>query len=414
VSIRWITPVLGTAPALEVLRQPGDFVIIDVREMVDKSGNRSETVREKIDQGVQSLRQGHRTIVCCDYGISRSNAVAAGILSLYEGIQFVAAVKRVQRATGELEIKSEPLQAVRRALGENVRERLPGSRRRVMVTGASGFIGKTLLPLLESKFDLLTPARDEIDIEAGSTQLSVFLLEHDADCVIHLANPRVYTSNKAFGITLTMLRNVLDACSSVGAKLIYLSGWEVYSAYSGHLYADEKLPLHAKGPYGDAKYFCENLIGKYRDLTDLQCAILRSGPVYGFGSDRPKFIFNFLEKALAGSLLTTHCYANGHPALDLMHVNDLAQAIALALHEDVTGDFNLGTGVLTNTFKIASDIVQMVGSRSEVKSILLDASTASIAMNNDKARKALGWSPSVPIEEGLKSLIKQRIDHARK
>ena len=71
----------------------------------------------KITEGCDSLRAGKKTVVCCDYGISRSNAVAVGILAMHEAIPFEAAVRRVLDATGEKEIKVDPLQAVRRALG---------------------------------------------------------------------------------------------------------------------------------------------------------------------------------------------------------------------------------------------------------------------------------------------------------
>jgi len=53
-SIRWITPHLGTGPALQV-RQEADMNIIDVRDLVDKAGNRSDAVRQKISEGCDSL-----------------------------------------------------------------------------------------------------------------------------------------------------------------------------------------------------------------------------------------------------------------------------------------------------------------------------------------------------------------------
>ena len=114
-SIRWITPLLGTAPASQVCKEP-DMNIVDVRDMVDKAGNRADTVLQKITEGCDSLREGKKTVVCCDYGISRSNAVAAGILARHQSIPFEAAVRQVLEATGEKEIKIGPLNSVRMAL----------------------------------------------------------------------------------------------------------------------------------------------------------------------------------------------------------------------------------------------------------------------------------------------------------
>ena len=115
-TVRWITPLLGTAPALQV-DENRNFAIIDVRDLVDKAGNSADAVLDKINAGCETLRAGKMTVVCCDYGISRSNAVAVGILSVFESISFESAVRRVLDSTGEKEIKVEPLQAVRRALG---------------------------------------------------------------------------------------------------------------------------------------------------------------------------------------------------------------------------------------------------------------------------------------------------------
>jgi UDP-glucuronate decarboxylase len=114
-TIRWITPILGTAAAAEIRDLP-DIQVIDVRDLVDKAGNRPDAIRETIRQGVIFLSEGKKTIVCCDYGISRSNAVAAGILASFQKAPLDVAVRQVQAATGETEIKLDTLSAVRRAL----------------------------------------------------------------------------------------------------------------------------------------------------------------------------------------------------------------------------------------------------------------------------------------------------------
>jgi len=115
---------------------------------------------------------------------------------------------------------------------------------RVLVTGGSGFLGKPIKQKFSGEFEVFAPGRDEIDLLQGSTHLDLIVGEKEIDCIVHLANPRVYMSNIALGDTLTMLRNVLDVCVARDAKLIYLSGWEVYSGYrSSHLMADESLPF---------------------------------------------------------------------------------------------------------------------------------------------------------------------------
>lgn len=402
-SIRWITDKLGTAPGADVAGR-SDLRIVDVRDMVDKGGNNPDAVREKIDQGVAYLATGAVTVVCCDYGISRSNAVAAGILAKHENISLEAAVRTVQASTGEAEIKLEPLNMVRAALGEAGSVPNPKS---VLLTGGSGFLGMALQRRLRDEFTVLAPGRAVIDIERGSTAMDILARESSAGVLVHLANPRVYTSNVALGQSLTMLRNVIDVCLSREISLVYLSGWEVYSGYAGDLHVDETTPVFAKGPYGETKYLAETMIEHARRTAGLSCAVIRSSPVYGPDSTRPKFIHTFLEKARRGEAITTHRYRNGDPALDLLHIDDLVEAITRVVAAGYTGDLNIGSGVTTSTLDVARMVIEMAGSRSTLGSVAINADTPRISMNWAKAEKELGWRPSIGLNAGLGRLLSE-------
>lgn len=402
-SIRWITDQLGTAPGADVAGR-SDLCIVDVRDMVDKGGNRAEAVRLKIEQGVAYLATGAPVVVCCDYGISRSNAVAVGILAKYENISLEAATRRVQAATGETEIKLEPLRMVRAALGGA--NSVPDPRS-VFMTGGTGFLGTALHHRLQDKFTIVAPGRTIIDIERGSTAMDILATESSAGVLVHLANPRVYTSNLALGQSLTMLRNVIDVCLSRGITLVYLSGWEVYSGYAGDLCVDETTPLFAKGPYGETKHLAEIMIDHLRRTAGLSCAVIRSSPVYGPGSTRPKFIHTFLEKARRGDPITTHRYRNGEAALDLLHIDDLVEAITLVVATGFTGDLNIGSGVTTSTEEVARMVIEATRSHSELGSVSIEADTPRISMNWAKAEKELGWRPSIGLNAGLGSLLSE-------
>lgn len=399
-SIRWITPLLGTAPASQVSKEP-DINIIDVRDLVDKSGNRADTVLKKITEGCDSLREGKKTVICCDYGISRSNAVAAGVLARHESVPFETAVRQVLEATGERDIKVGPLQSVRMALGEtgNKAQRM---EKHVLVTGGTGFLGMPVSKKLGDEFTVVAPNSNELDLLPGGSQLDLVVGEKEIDCIVHLANPRTYTTNLAVGETLTMLRNVLDVCVARDIKLIYLSSSEVYSGYrSAYLKADESLPLHPKGPYAETKYLCELLIEHSRRCQGLRCTILRSSLVYGVGGDRPRFIYNFMEKIEQSRRIVTHRYNNGLPSLDLLYMDDLVAAVAKAIGNDFSGNLNIGTGVVTSTRKIAEILRDCLGGQNEIDATLIDGDTAGIEMVSDMAKAELGWQATIGIDQGL-------------
>jgi len=407
-TVRWITEYLGTAPAASMRLEPG-VAVLDVRELVDKGGNDPERVRQKIAQGIDVIRTGKRLVICCDYGISRSNAIAAGILAKLRGTTVDQSVRDIIAATGEGEIKIELLDIARAVVEGPARGASDDEARRVLLTGGDGFLGRVVAEQFRRmKVEVVAPSSRELDLITGRAELDMLVRSKCIGSVVHLANPRVYTSNLALGETLVMLRNVLEVCSRNDAWLLYPSGWEVYSGYPAtRLLADESLPLHASGPYGETKVLCETLIGHFRRAEGLNRALLRSSPVYGPGSNRPKFIFTFIEKARKGESITTHRYINAEPALDLLHVTDIARAIAKTVAVRFVGDLNIGTGTVSSTRQIAEWIVQWLKSLSTIDIVPIRRNVANIAMDYGKAKREVGWCPEITVEDGVRAVVEQ-------
>ncbi len=209
-----------------------------------------------------------------------------------------------------------------------------------------------------------------------------------------------------------MLRNVLDVCRENNIRLIYPSNWEVYSGYrTGGIVAGEGLPLFPKGPYGEMKMSCENLIRHHRKLYGLKCGILRSASLYGEDGDRPKFIYNFMEKAIKNEPIRTHVYWNGTPKLDLLYVGDFVSALIAAIERDFVGTLNIGTGQSVSTREIAESIIRRTGSDSSIDSVAVQDYTANITMDVAAAHEVLAWQPAIAWEEGIGRLIEYKTGH---
>ncbi|MDA4122206.1 MAG: NAD(P)-dependent oxidoreductase [Thaumarchaeota archaeon] len=335
--------------------------------------------------------------------------MAAGILAVSEGVSLEEAIRRVVAATGQTAVKIEVLSSVRKAIGMEALEAspVPTAGHRLLVTGASGFIGSSLMTVLGQKYETLAPTSLEIDLVRNAIGLDLLVKDHAPDTVIHLANPRLYQSTESIGTALGMLKNVLDVCVENELHLIFPSSWAIYSGYKARgLRADESLPPYANETYGYTKLYCEDLIRRYHDQHGLSYTILRLSPVYGLQSDRPRFIWTFLQKALRSEEIVTHKYANGFPILDLLNVGDVPQAIAAVVERRVEGSVNIGTGVGTSTAEIARLIVEHVGSKSDISHVEIEGYASNVIMDISKAERVLDWTPKVGLKQGLESIVR--------
>ena len=147
------------------------------------------------------------------------------------------------------------------------------------------------------------------------------------------------------------------------------------------------------------------MIEHCRQTQNLRSIILRSSPVYGIGSDKPKFIYNFIDKIKRSQRIVTHQYNNGVPALDLFYITDLVSVVTKAVNSDYEGSLNIGTGVITSIPRIAEILRELIGGQSEIDSILIDNDTARIVMNASIAKNTLDWKPAITVEQGLQIIL---------
>lgn len=403
--IRWINDYIGTA-ARNSVQEDGKFKILDVRNLVDKEGNNLDEISKKIQEGVALIGEKGKLVVCCDFGMSRSNSIAAGIIALKDSIDFYAAVELVMDKTGEKEIKISMLESVENSLKTGQSDLI--KEEKILVTGATGFLGRRFVELCagnpdSGKYIFLTSG--EFDLVQDVVSLNLYCKKNNVKTIIHLASPRIYTTLISFGQTLVMLKNILDICVQSQIKLIFTSTWEVFSGYKTSLmYLNESAKLNPGGTYGQSKMLSENLIQHYIEQFDLQVLMLRFSPIYGLGSDKPKSIWNFSEKAIKGVEINTHLYQNGLPLLDLLHIDDACSAIFKAASSSEVGTFNISSGEGVTTKDLAEQIVKIFNSESKIVHTNLDLKTSNIVFDISKAQNVLEWFPTKPLSDGLKEI----------
>lgn len=411
--IRWITTTLGTAPyraipvGLEADR-------LDVRNLLDREGNSPALVREAVERGVRQLKAGRKVVVCCEHGMSRSNAIAVGILATYEGVSLETAIRKVLLATGEDSIRLEVLATLRAALQQPDGRPAKSVRPRVLVTGATGMIGAQLCaePLPAGIAALVPVLPDSLDLRRDAVPLDLLVREQSVDVIMHLAHPRVSTTNRSLGEALTMLKNVLDVCRENSARLVYASSCEIYSGHEGTIVADEGLTPRPATTLGIAKLLAEQLIETYRRQYGLRATVLRLTTVYGGSASRPAFLWNFIEKAVRHEPIQTHRYPAGFPTVDLLHADDVCRALFAAVETGSDTDFNLGGGQNTGTDELARHVVEIASSASRISHLTVERRLCNLTADFRRASEVLGWRPKISIRDGIGQLLTGKITNA--
>lgn len=180
----------------------------------------------------------------------------------------------------------------------------PGSMtaRTIVVTGASGFVGRHLVAALRNQGHLLrlvSRARAPLDEGEGiSTYSTLDRSEHaalqrampGADAVVHLAG-RAHVLSETAGSPIDefrasnveLTRRVVQAALEAGiARFVFFSSVGAVATSARRLVTEES-PLHPSTPYGQSKREAEDLIRQMVRGTSLSCAILRPPMIYGPG-----------------------------------------------------------------------------------------------------------------------------------
>lgn len=393
--IRWVSHDLGTAPFAEGARCI-DVVVVDVRNLLDRAGNDATTIRTHVDAARIALERGQRVLVCCDHGISRSNAIATAVLASARGISFDTALETVFAAAGHPEIRIEMLAEVRAACfptdTHNTR-----SARRVLLIGGSGRLGQRLLLSVPAGVEVLAPGRDKLDLLSGPAQIEAFLRRHSIQSVMHFAQPRATNTNRSLGDALAMLRNVLDAAGTRGSPVFFPSNWLVLAGHTDdELLATETTPILPVTCLGEAKSLCEQLIAHYIQRKGLAATVLRSGPVVGAGI-APTFICNLRQLAATGANLCTHRYDNGLPGASAgarVPINVHADEFNELMGDEFIPLINKGGGAglqVTAYTQTLSDIEARIGNRAKAGQVIGNFNNLFMLRVRETAPPARWW-----------------------
>jgi len=291
---------------------------------------------------------------------------------------------------------------------------------KVLITGASGFVGKHVARHLVHEdyevvgFDLTPSSNDDYEVIEGDLRDAdaVHAAVDGADAVCHIgAIGDVYLAAEqpslAAGVNVLGTSNVADAGVATGARIVYASTWEVYGDVE-YEPMDEAHPRTPDHPYNITKLAGEQMLLASADLRDLSAIALRLGTAYGPGL-RPNSVFRiFIDRARRGETITI--MGDGSQSRQFVHVSDLARAFALACESDASG---IALNTVAPEPITIKELAEAVVARFPTEIVYAPARAGDVPpalVSSEKIGEVLGWKPQVPFSEGLADLMESVVD----
>ncbi len=291
-------------------------------------------------------------------------------------------------------------------------------KKKVLVTGSSGFIGKHLKTKLEKQgvhvdiFDRLNGQ------DINNTSQLKKVVKNNYDVVYHLAGfsgSKESNENrfKSFQINTLATVNLMELIVnySPDTKIIISSSRLEYGKPL-NIPIDEKHKTKPTSAYGLSKLAATQMAQIFGNTRNLKYIVFRTSNVYGPHEEKKFSGYNlvnyFIDQAKRGNNLII--FGKGDQLRDYIYIDDLTQAFVMAAESEVQQQiYNLGSGKGISLKHMAQTIINSIG-KGKIKYInwpkkYKEVETGSYITNLKKINKELGFSPKVRFADGIKMTI---------
>lgn len=298
----------------------------------------------------------------------------------------------------------------------------------ILVTGGAGFIGSHVVDeylrlghrvaivdnLSTGRTSNLNPQAIfyQADIRDASAMQHIF--EHERfDLLNHHAaqmDVRRSVEDPVYDASVNILGalTLFECCVKTGVRRVVFasSGGAIYGEQD-YFPADELHPTRPISPYGVAKLTTEQYLFYYKEVYGIDSVSLRYANIYG-PRQNPEgeagVVAIFTTRFLRG--VQPIINGDGKQTRDYVFVGDVVRANVLALNCTGSAVFNIGTGIETDVNQLFSYLKAAMGSSAEEKhGPAKKGEQRRSVLSFKKIEQALGWRPTVTIDEGLRRTL---------
>lgn len=199
--------------------------------------------------------------------------------------------------------------------------------------------------------------------------------------------------------------NLLEMCRRFGVKKFVLASTSsLYGANCPSPFREDAETDRPLSPYAASKKAAETLAYTYHHLHGLDVSVLRYFTVYGPAGRPDMSVFRFIRRMAEGEPIVV--FGDGSQERDFTYVDDIARGTVAALRPLGYEIVNLGGDRPIRLSTVIDEIAKLVGRPLQIeRRPAHPADVPATWADVSKAQRLLGWSPQVPIEEGLRRTV---------
>lgn len=287
---------------------------------------------------------------------------------------------------------------------------------KLLFTGGTGFLGKSVMPILAKKYILTTCGITPDDMIKANLAKDVPVLPEKYDVVLHACGkahvvPKTEAEKQAFyDVNYQGTVNLCQALENAGVpkSLVFISTVAVYGCEFGDEITEEH-PLEGDTPYAESKIMAEKYLAEWCEKNGVILGILR--PSLLAGKNAPGNLGAMVNGVKKGFYLNI---AGGKVKKSILMAEDIAHLLPLL--EEKGGIYNVCDSYQPTFGEISASVAKqlgkhkpisipywmawcmakvgdLLGSKAPINSYKLEKMTKSLTFSNEKAREDLGWEP---------------------